>query len=801
MSFLKSTALALLLLVASIAGAQRADSALATLASQYPAEKVFIHYDKETYVAGETIWFKAYLTSNGLPSGMSTSFYVQMEDSKGGLVAAARYPIMGATTKGQIDLPDSLPRGNYIIKASTPAMLQYGNDFVYQKNIFVFNPQTKKASAAASSKSLQVKFYPESGYLVDGILTVVGFKATTGDGNPVDVNGVIRTEDGTAICSFKSYYNGIGKTQFKPQAGKKYKAEVEMNGLMNTYALPEVQQGGINLKLQDEKGGKMFLLARGAKDKSLFSSVRIVAQMNNQIVYETDVEFEDYPSVKGHLITDSLPSGIMHFTVFNSEGLPIAERLSFVNNREYLGAVELNPTKKDLTKKALNEFEIRFPDSIQRSLSVSITDASVPLLADKENIWSALLLSGDLKGYIHNPAWYFQPMNDSVGQALDNLMLTHGWSRFEWKKLLAKQYPQPYREEKFISVSGIVNEDNDKAPVNGGKLNIYLESADSSSQNYDVNIDNNGQFRMDSLVYQGNSKFFYAYSNSQGKQRAVKIHLDPQSISLSPSFFQTVSRKELASLEPLSGNEYAASQFQSVREGKDRVKELERVVVQARSSKKPIEIVNEKYSTGVFRTMGKVNIDNINQPANDKSMNVIDFIKNRIQQVELQGNKFVSRKNFSLINGQKWTVDVFLDESPVNAALLRTLRADDIALVKYYDAGFVGVGSNAPGGAIAVYTKKKGNESAPVEKLEYFTVNGYSVQREFFSPDYSTPDANLQVPDYRSTIYWNPNIYTDTESNTIPLKFFNNDKSKKLRVVVEGFDVNGKLIHLEKWIE
>ena len=255
--------------------------------------------------------------------------------------------------------------------------------------------------------------------------------------------------------------------------------------------------------------------------------------------------------------------------------------------------------------------------------------------------------------------------------------------------LICQQGNRSIREEKFISVSGIVNEDNDKAPVNGGKLNIYLESADSSSQNYDVNIDNNGQFRMDSLVYQGNSKFFYAYSNSQGKQRAVKIHLDPQSISLSPSFFQTVSRKELASLEPLSGNEYAASQFQSVREGKDRVKELERVVVQSKSSKKPIEIVNEKYSTGVFRTMGKVNIDNINQPANDKSMNVIDFIKNRIQQVELQGNKFVSRKNFSLINGQKWTVDVFLDESPVNAALLRTLRADDIALVKYYDADFM----------------------------------------------------------------------------------------------------------------
>ena len=199
--------------------------------------------------------------------------------------------------------------------------------------------------------------------------------------------------------------------------------------------------------------------------------------------------------------------------------------------------------------------------------------------------------------------------------------------------------------------------------------------------------------------------------------------------------------------------------------------------------------------------MGKVNLDNVTQPANDKSGNALDFIKNRIQQVELQNGKFVSRKNFSLNSGQKWTVDVFIDESPANPAQLRNMRVDEIALVKYFEAGFVGVGSSSPGGAIAVYTKRGDKPQQTIDKLEFFSSQGYSVTKEFYKPDYSGTDIKSQMPDKRITLYWDPNVYTDSETTSLKVNFFNNDVGRKFKVVLEGFDVNGKLVHVEKWIE
>lgn len=796
-----SIGLAVFLACSTLVNGQRIDSVLNVLAINYPAEKVYIHYDKDAYIAGETIWFKAYFSSDGLPSGMSSSFYVELSDDKGRIVTNKIYPVLGATVRGNIDLPDSLPQGTYYLKGTTPAIANYGNEFIYRKDIIVFNPTSKNPGYPVTpDQTISIQFFPESGNLVDGILTVVAFKATDKYGNPVDVSGVIRTDEGTAVCSFKSYHDGIGKFQFKPQAGKKYKAEVEAKDKVNTYPLPQVEATGINLKIQDEKGGKMFLLAKPEKDKSLFSSVTLIAEMNKRIVYENTVEFDNYSSVKGHLLTDSLPSGILHFTVFNKDGLPVAERLTFVNNKEYIGKAELQLGKAEFGQKAANSLEINFPEAIQRSLSVAITDGSVPGAIDKENIWSAFLLTGDLKGEIHNPAYYFEQQGDSVTQALDNLMLTHGWSRYEWKKILSRDFPvYKYKDGNYLSVNGVVYDEQDKGAVQGGFLNIYLESGDSTSRNYEVPVAKDGKFIIDSAVYFGDSKFYYTYTTSQGKVRPVKIHLDKQPINFPyQALFGELKNDRFIAMP---ASKQVAEQYDWLKKDKSSVKVLEPVVVESKSSKKPIDQVNDKYTTGVFRAMGKVNLDNVTQPANDKSGNALDFIKNRIQQVELQGGKFVSRKNFSLNSGQKWAVDVFIDESPANPAQLRNMRVDEIALVKYFEAGFVGVGSSSPGGAIAVYTKRGDKPQQPIDKLEFFSSQGYSITREFYKPDYSKADLKSQMPDKRITLYWDPNVFTDSETTSVKVNFFNNDVGRKFKVVIEGFDVNGKLVHLEKWIE
>ncbi|HMU46588.1 MAG TPA: hypothetical protein PKC72_09480 [Chitinophagaceae bacterium] len=796
------TVIIILLFFAHRVNAQEPANVISTLAADYKTEKIYIHYDKEYYVAGETIWFKAYFYSNGKPSGLSNNFYLQFINDNGQLVSNKKYPVLGAVAKGSIIIPDSLPQGNYYIRAYTPFMLNYDEGLIYKKNIYVFHPGTSvPKSTTNETQTVSLKFFPESGYLVDGVITAVGFKAVDQFGTPVEINGVIKTTDGITIASFKSYHDGMGKVQFKPQAEKKYIAEVETEAGKRTYPLPEVSESGVSLKIQDEKGGKKFQLSRSEKGKSAFEKILLLVEINKNVVYENEIAFEDYPSVIGHLVTDSLPSGILHFTVFSSEGIPLAERLSFVNNGEYKSDVTLNTAGLNTQKRAANSFEVEFPQLIQRSCSVSITDLPQFSFNDDDNIVSRLLLTGDLKGYIHDPSWYFENHNDSSGVALDNLMLTQGWSRYDWKKLMANQFPEKkFHDENLISISGVVVDEKTKEPLSGGKLNIYLEAEDSTTQNFEANPDDNGAFRLDSLYFLGKAKLFYAYTDAKGKTRPALVIPDENGVDknvwiVPGNISEMVNRK---SLKAMTNKNEIDKRSEYVKIAKDEIIELENVNLKTKTNRKPIDDVNDEYTTGVFREMGKVNLDNVNDPVNDKSMNAIDYVKNRVPQLEIQSGRFVNRKNISLMTGQKWVVGIFLNEQPVEMNFLRTVRAKDIALVKFYEAGWVGVGSGSPGGAVAIYTKEKFVEEQKPEKLNYWEHNGYAITKQFYSPDYSKTDAKQPTIDNRTTLYWNPDLITDAETKSIKLDFFNNDFSKKFKVVIEGFDAKGKLIHLEK---
>jgi hypothetical protein len=828
--------------------AQKIEPALNSLNTQSATEKIYIHYDKEYYVAGETIWFKAYLYTNGLPSTLSNNFYLQLIGIDGKIISNKKYPVQGATIKGDIELPNSLPQGYYHIRALTPGILNSSHDFLYSKNLFVFNPSSTTTNKLNFSPlpSLSVQFFPESGHLVAEILSVIAFKATDSTGRPASINGTIKMDDGTVITRFKSFYNGMGKIQFRPQAGKKYIAAVGINGQTGFYPLPEVEAAGINLRIENEKGGKMFLLSRSKRQKENYDKLRLIAQINNLVVYENEINFDNYFSVKGHLLTDSLPSGILHFIVFDKEGKPIAERLTFVNNGEYESKGGIEIVKKGTGKREENMLEINFPELAQRSISVAVTDVETSSPVSHENIISKFLLTDDLKGFIDNPAWYFQDKKDTLREAaLDNLMLVHGWNRFSWNKILTDDFPgKKYPDNYLISVSGNLKDSKTKAMVSGGSLTIFMESEDSVNHNFEIEVGVDGKFKVDSLLFFGKAKFYYVYKTAQGKEKPVNIFLDPQPLDLViEAMPYSISEEEITAIITTGITDGTAinKRYSSGSSNLTKTKELDPVVVQTKNNKRPIEEVNDNYTSGVFTAMGKENYDNINQPENNRSLSVYDFIKRSVKHVTVEDEKFVNTRNFDLFNplseeriaqkqkaydslnknfpgytpgdmswlmkpgghdpGKHFEVAIFLNEHPAYPGLLKTITMNEVALLKYYEPGFIGAGgADGPGGAIAVYTKKDITPPGNIEKLDHVNYNGYSLVREFFSPDYSLPGQQQVQEDIRTTLYWNPEVYTDYNSHNVRLKFFNNDFSKKLKIVVEGFDATGRLIHIEKII-
>jgi hypothetical protein len=140
----------------------------------------------------------------------------------------------------------------------------------------------------------------------------------------------------------------------------------------------------------------------------------------------------------------------------------------------------------------------------------------------------------------------------------------------------------------------------------------------------------------------------------------------------------------------------------------------------------------------------------------------------------------------------------------VDASQLQSVSVPDIAFVKVFRPGSgVGFGGGA-GGIISVYTKKGGDTKTndPTFKgLPRAPLIGYSMPREFYTPNYLENNSNNEREDLRTTIYWKPYVMTDRQSERVNIDFFNNDITKKLRVVLEGFNEDGKLTHLETIIQ
>lgn len=827
--------------------AQRVESALKELSAQFPQEKIYIHYDKDYYIAGQTIWFKSYLYSNWKPSGLSNNFYIQFINDKGELISSKEYPVIGAVVKGSIDIPDSLTQGNYYIRAYTPVIMNYDENFIYKKRIPVFSSRANPTIQTTASPSISLQFFPESGELVDNMILTLAFKAVNEKGLPVAVNGLIKITDGTNIAPFKTYHDGIGKMQFKPRAGKQYIAEIETASGVRTYPLPEVKPTGINIKITDEKGGKQFLIARTVKDINQYGKITVVADLNNMVVYKADIAMEDYPSVIGHIVTDSLPSGILHFTIFDNNGLPVAERLTFVDNREYRGKGEIATVKVNMEKRAANELELNFPDNTLRSCSVSVTDIGASNETDVDNIYSKLLLTSDLKGYIYNPAWYFKEGNDSAATALDNLMLTHGWSKFNWQKVLAKDFPEKkFKDPSMLTVSGQVFDAKTNSPVNTGDLNILAQLGPGRPQSYTVPVDASGHFSIDSLAFYGETKMYFDYMDKQGKDKPITIQLaadDDKTAIIKKAGSIPLVISEVEKYDYFQPANLVIEKKYITTNQPDTATVLENVSVKTKASKpeqekRPLEMLNEKYTTGFFAQQPRTYIDNVNVPPADKSQDALRFIANRISQVQLVDGTFyskhkttlemtdwsknVTKSNNPLTEGKEigaltpvpppvtkasqnvaagYVVSVYLNEIQVEASQLKGLSAKDIAFVKYFE-NFAGAGIGAIGGAIAVYTVNENYAvKAPADYPEYaLKLMGYSITKEFYNPDYGNPEMKQPETDYRTTLYWNPSLLTSEETKSIKLNYYNNDFSKKLKVVVEGFDAGGKLIHLEKII-
>jgi hypothetical protein len=112
------------------------DSILNIYAAQFQEERIFIHFDKTSYLPGETIWFKAYLMQGIEISDISKNFYVEFADAAGNVLHYITAPIVLSSAKGMFKVPETFKENTLYIRAYTSWMLNFDSAFLYKKHSY-----------------------------------------------------------------------------------------------------------------------------------------------------------------------------------------------------------------------------------------------------------------------------------------------------------------------------------------------------------------------------------------------------------------------------------------------------------------------------------------------------------------------------------------------------------------------------------------------------------------------------------------------------------------------------------------
>ena len=798
-SFYKIIALQLFFIAAiTSAKAQHIDSLLNILDEKYPQEKIHLHMDKLFYNPGETIWFKAYITADNLPAAISKTCYAELVDEKGNLLQRKMMPVLESGAASNFDLPDSLRSNKLFIRAYTSWMLNFDSSLLYLEPIHII-PVKSAVKKSAVTTSYSLTLFPESGDLVQDISSAIAFKATDQEGTPISVSGNVVDEKGKIITSFSSVHDGMGYFNLQPIANEKYKAVwKDKKGIQHETALPEAKKNGLVLSVIYSDNKLQYTLTRSENVEGSLTTYYVIAQMKQRLVYGAKINLKNQPTVTVPIITDSLPNGILQLTIFDAEQKPIAERIVFINNNSYYFITDLHAVEKNLAKRSRNVLQVDVGNNLLTNLSIAVTDGGInPVTNNEENIFTQLLLSSDLKGYIFNPAYYFSSDEDSVKQHLDLVMMTNGWRRFKWENILAEKWPViNFPPENFLTIKGKVL-GLSKIQLNDKSMAGILKSKSGNIQYLNIPIGGDGQFKADNLYFFDTSTLYYQFNNDKDKVLTASasfaftssfVKSPAQAVDLSSFLYAPAKTDSTVLLK----NSALAKQLREQTQ-RNRIQTLSNVVVKSKQ-KSAKQKLDEQYTSGLFSGSDGYTFSTEGDPMANQSESILAYLQGKVAGLQISTNGDGS----ATWRGN--ATSFFLNESTTDLRQLQTMTMNDVALIKVFRPPFFGAMGGGAGGAIAIYSKKGSSLNSSVKGLDFNKIAGYSVIKQFYVPDYETNNDPSEA-DYRSTLYWNPFILMDKSTRRITIPFYNSDNCKKIRVTIEGINELGQLTREEKFFE
>jgi len=534
---------------------------------------------------------------------------------------------------------------------------------------------------------------------------------------------------------------------------------------------------------------KTYVTVKGS-DGISFDSCYVIGHVRGNI-FNVSQAIPGKPFIFMALSNDEIPSGIAPFTLFKA-GMPLLERLTF--NENSLENIQVTLSKPEqIRHRQNNQFNLLINGVEAAQLSVSVQKRK--MVSNLTTIWNYLLLTSDLSGTIERPEYYFNLEENKQREALDLLMLTHGWRRFKWEEVLKDQYPSiSYYVEQGFSIEGqVVKYINHNK---GEESNVFLTFMENMDLQQEKKTEEDGTFWFDGLQIEDTVTIIIQTVDKQIKSKKKKKKNDGKIVKDKGTYIVLHDKKSPATspniLDPFEEKERYRDYLDDVLDINqiaaaydEELIVLDEVIVKGtrHTSNRPYHRNNMRYGLPDSRVI----LDSI--PGSERYTNIFQLIQGRVAGVTVTGTypdqsaSIRNREARFLLDG--WLTDVSL----INLIDPQTIEFIDV--IKGLRAAIYGT----PNGVIMLYTYQGPRGIRDIDPMGFktFRHNGFYPAREFYVPKYDLMSIEEKIrPDYRTTQYWNPSVTIEEGKGSF--SYFTSDDKGDFIIYIEGITNDGRIV-------
>ena len=800
-----------------------------TFADNYPREKAYLHFDNTSYYVGDTIWFKAYVTlaEKQVFSSISRPLYVELVDQAGHVTDKQIIKLSQGEGSGQFVLPQSMLSGYYEVRAYTRWMLAFSDPQYFSRTLPIYqlshsdqlersistyelSPSMEKRPEETREK-LSLRFFPEGGQLVEGVTSQVAFKAESKNEGNLQLSGTLYTKEGQEITSFETLHDGMGAFEYTPSALPAI-AKVNFQGKKYEFTLPKALPNGYVLKVDNNAGAISVTVSCNAATPQDTLAV-FISHQGRPHAYQL-IHCQANEPQQFTVLSRKLPAGVLQISLLNRAGNTLCDRFIFASPRAPL---QISPKglKEIYAPYAPIRCELQLNNAIGEpmpgKLSVSIRDAvRSDYMEYDNNIFTDLLLTSDLKGYIHQPGYYFTESSLRKQKELDILLMVHGWRKYDMTQQIGISPFIPLQlPESQLVLYGQVKSTILKNKLKDIALSVMVKR-DAEIITGQTVTDENGHFSIPLEDFEGSMEAVIQ-TRKVGKERNKDA-----SILIDRHFSPATRAYGYKELHPEWGNiahwQQEAEKFDSLY--MDSIRRVDGLYL---LDEVEIKSKRRRQSTNMATKINEQSIDayyDIRQAVdqlrdNGKVVTTIPEVMEKLNPLF-----YWDRKDNSCTYRQK-PICYIMDNKILSSTEVNMMLTEIDGLASI----IISKGTGGVDDEIIQNTKMSNSNDVDVSELDKYSIfyliplprhdvlnkhetaalgtrqtvmQGYTPALEYYSPAYPDKELYMNKADKRRTLYWNPSVQTDENGKAV-IECYNNQYSTPLIIQAETLSNDGKL--------